>query len=65
VTREDLAKPSPLTSPANATEAPLRSFAGSPKNLNPFVPFRLDVMETIIQVQAKIDVAAKIETPCQ
>ncbi len=35
-------KPSPLTSPADATETPLTSKAAPPVNLKPSVPFRLD-----------------------
>ena len=35
-------KPSPLTSPAEATERPLLSSAATPLSLKPVVPSRLD-----------------------
>jgi hypothetical protein len=35
-------KPSPLTSPAEATELPLRSYAAAPLSLKPLLPLRLD-----------------------
>jgi hypothetical protein len=36
------AKPSPLTSPADATDRPLSSSAATPLNLKPLPPSRLD-----------------------
>ena len=39
------AKPSPLTSPAEATEVPLSSSAATPLSLKPLVPSRADEVE--------------------
>src|SRR5437016_1775062 len=36
------AKPSPLTSPAEATERPVRSYAAAPLSVKPLLPSRLD-----------------------
>ena len=36
------AKPSPLTSPAEATELPLRSPAATPLSLKPLAPLRVE-----------------------